>query len=207
MPRAYPPLRRGLDGLQRARSAERIDVGRRQAAVERSLRGALAQLGDQLASACDGIARGHDHRCRHDLLHSGCGSRPSVAQGWAITGFSRTPSLSISMRTVEPAFRHRGGSITKPTPAGVPVAMMVPGSKRERRRQVGDQLPAVGDHLLGRRVLAQVAVDPGADAEIVRIADLVGADQPRARSGRACPTTCPWSWSASLAASRAPTRR
>ena len=32
------------------------------------------------------------------------------------------------MRTVEPGDRQRGGSITKPTPAGVPVAMIVPGS-------------------------------------------------------------------------------
>ena len=36
---------------------------------------------------------------------------------------------SISIRTCMPGSRQRGGSITKPTPAGVPVAMIVPGSR------------------------------------------------------------------------------
>src|SRR4051812_9927841 len=53
------------------------------------------------------------------------------------------------------------------------------GQQRERGRQVGDELPAVGDHLLGRRVLAQIAVDPCTDREIVWIADLIRTDQPR----------------------------
>src|SRR4051812_12825944 len=53
------------------------------------------------------------------------------------------------------------------------------GQQWERGRKVGDELPAVGDHLLGRRVLTQITVDPGTDGEIVRIADLISGDQPR----------------------------
>src|SRR3954463_13588971 len=52
------------------------------------------------------------------------------------------------------------------------------GQQRERGRQVGDELPAVGDHLLGRRVLTKIAINPGADGEIVWVADLIGSHQP-----------------------------
>src|SRR5512141_331777 len=45
------------------------------------------------------------------------------------------------------------------------------GQQREGRREVGDQFPAVGDHLLGRCVLTELTVDPGADAEVVRVTD------------------------------------
>lgn len=38
----------------------------------------------------------------------------------------RLPMPSISQRTVSPGFRNCGGSMPMPTPAGVPVAMMVP---------------------------------------------------------------------------------
>src|SRR4029078_11983967 len=82
--------------------------------------------------ACDGFPRRrpessgrHLHGGGLDQSPHGCQARP---HGWAITGFSRSPSLSISMRTVDPASRQRGGSIANPTPAGAPVAMIVPGN-------------------------------------------------------------------------------
>ena len=46
----------------------------------------------------------------------------------ATTGFSSVPTRSISMRTTSPATSQRGGSKPIPTPAGVPVEMMSPGS-------------------------------------------------------------------------------
>ena len=52
--------------------------------------------------------------------------------------------------------------------------------ERERRRQVLDLRPAVVDQVARVRVLAQLVVDPGADRERVRIADLVRRHQPRA---------------------------
>ena len=42
------------------------------------------------------------------------------------TGLVRLPMPSISQRTVSPGLRNCGGSMPMPTPAGVPVAMMVP---------------------------------------------------------------------------------
>ena len=57
MPEGVAAVARGLDGLQRSGATQRVDVGLRQAPVERGLRGALAQLGDQLAGAGGGIAR------------------------------------------------------------------------------------------------------------------------------------------------------
>src|SRR5919108_4046193 len=45
---------------------------------------------------------------------------------------------------------------------------------------VPDQVAHAEDHVLGGAVLAQLAVDPGPQAESLRVADLVGGDQPRA---------------------------
>ena len=42
------------------------------------------------------------------------------------TRFSRTPIPSISQRTRSPSARYLGGSKPMPTPAGVPIAMIVP---------------------------------------------------------------------------------
>ena len=46
-----------------------------------------------------------------------------------MTGFSRTPTPSTSIRTASPATNHFGGSKLAPTPAGVPVETTSPGSR------------------------------------------------------------------------------
>src|SRR6185436_16080836 len=45
------------------------------------------------------------------------------------TGFRKTPIFSISTSTTSPSFKKIGGVRLKPTPSGVPVAMMSPASK------------------------------------------------------------------------------
>lgn len=61
---------------------------------------------------------------------------PSKAAGRAPqasrTGFSSVPSPVISIRTVSPGTRNTGGFRVKPTPAGVPVAIMSPGPRVRR---------------------------------------------------------------------------
>ncbi len=47
----------------------------------------------------------------------------------AMTGFSSTPIRSISMRTTSPGRKKRCGEAAMPTPAGVPVETMSPGSR------------------------------------------------------------------------------
>src|SRR5580658_9488851 len=62
---------------------------------------------------------GHRRRClRYDLS-----SYASIT-----TGLTSSPIPSTCTRTWSPAFNHRGGVRAKPTPAGVPVEMMSPGS-------------------------------------------------------------------------------
>src|SRR5580704_6525691 len=54
---------------------------------------------------------------------------PTRWGGWpCTTGLTSSPIPSMAIRTVSPAARKRGGSKPAPTPAGVPVAMTVPGS-------------------------------------------------------------------------------
>ena len=76
----------------------------------------------------------------------------------------------------------RRGSAAAPSrtrrPAGVPVAMMVPGSSVNAvdRCAISSQQLVIISLVL--RVLSQVVVDPRADPEVVRIGDLVGGHQP-----------------------------
>ncbi len=53
----------------------------------------------------------------------------AVPSGSAMTRFSISPSLAMVIFTTSPAFSHLGGFIAAPTPPGVPVEMMSPGSK------------------------------------------------------------------------------
>lgn len=55
-------------------------------------------------------------------------SRTSSAPLVQVTGFRNLPSFSISISTTSPDRRNFGGSKPMPTPSGVPVAMMSPGS-------------------------------------------------------------------------------
>src|SRR5688572_25837214 len=64
-------------------------------------------------------------------------------------------------------------------PAGRARGDDVAGLQGEGRRQVLDHLPAVEDELVGGRVLTEVVADPGAQAEAVRVAELVGGHEPR----------------------------
>ena len=93
------------------------------------------------------------------------------------------PMPSISMRTTSPARSQRGGLKPMPTPAGVPVAMMSPGSSVMPREQVSIKRRDVEDHVARRRVLAQLGLgagrrDPAAHARVARI-ELVGGHDPR----------------------------
>ena len=76
------------------------------------------------------------------------------------------PSMAHS--TVSPDWRNLGGSKPMPTPAGVPVAMMVPGSS---------VIPPVSSSRIGIGLLPQLAVDPAGDLQRRGIGDLVGGDQ------------------------------
>src|SRR5580698_10113714 len=51
------------------------------------------------------------------------------------------------------------------------------GLERERRREVLDHLGAAEDQVGGRRVLAQLAIDPGTDPELSGVTDLVSGHQ------------------------------
>src|SRR6516225_768816 len=65
-------------------------------------------------------------------IESNLAGREKKADGHppaATTGFRSTPSFSISTSTTSPGLRNTGGLRNAPTPSGVPVAMMSPGSK------------------------------------------------------------------------------
>src|SRR5690606_32932169 len=76
---------------------------------------------DALMNACDGLLHGHP------------GKPPFIRQIGSsdqtfLTRFSMEPILSITTRTTSPSFMNTCGSRAKPTPPGVPVRMMSPGS-------------------------------------------------------------------------------
>ena len=59
------------------------------------------------------------------------GTKPNPASGRygsATTGFTNSPIPSTRTATSSPGFSQRGGLRAKPTPGGVPVAMISPGS-------------------------------------------------------------------------------
>ena len=94
------------------------------------------------------------------------------------TGLLSVPMPSIWMRTRSPRRRNLGGSKPMPTPdrraGGDDVARV----ERDAGRDGRDQGRDVEDQVLGRRVLAQLVVDPAAHAG-VRAVELVGAGEPR----------------------------
>ena len=66
-----------------------------------------------------------------------------------------------------------------PTPAGVPVETMSPGTRVISLREVGDELGDAEDQVLGARVLHPLAVEVEGDPDRRGVADLVGGDQRR----------------------------
>ena len=83
---------------------------------------------------------------------------------------------SISTRTTSPTFSSPSGNgwRTAPIAGGRAGGDDVAGLERERLGEVRDLLEAVEDHLAGVAVLAQLVVDVRPDAEVVRVAELVG---------------------------------
>ena len=88
---------------------------------------------------------------------------------------------SISTRTVSPTFSSPSGKRLAhgADPGRCTGGDHVAGLERERLREVGDLLKAAVDHLARVAVLAQLVVDPGLDLKRVRVAELVGGDDPR----------------------------
>src|SRR3546814_9574047 len=68
-----------------------------------------------------GVGTGHD-------LPEANGFRHDAGLQTATTGLRRVPIFSISHSTTSPGHRNSCGSRPAPTPAGVPVAMISPGS-------------------------------------------------------------------------------
>ena len=109
--------------------------------------------------------------------------RGAVAQGLGstTTGFSRVPTrvdLDADDVTVDEPPR---GVEAHPDPGRRPRRDDVTGLEGEDGRQVLDLLPAREDHVVGRRVLAQFPVDPGAQAEAMGVTDLVRRHEPGPR--------------------------
>ena len=65
---------------------------------------------------------------RRSCLAVGSHETAQATLGSATTGFVSVPMPSMVIETSSPGFSSRGGSKYRPTPAGVPVAMIVPGS-------------------------------------------------------------------------------
>ena len=96
---------------------------------------------------------------------------------------------SISQRTRSPGSRKTGGSRKTPTPDGVPVAMMSPGSRVIERLMDSIELGDAPDHV-GRGAVLHEHLEPGvragardpprAQAKGLGVGDLVGGDEDRA---------------------------
>ena len=71
------------------------------------------------------------------------------------------------------------GSIDRPTPRGVPVRIRSPGASVHVSREKSTTLAAAEDQVGRPAVLAQLAVDPRAQREVLRVRDLVGGRDPR----------------------------
>ena len=82
----------------------------------------MSSLAERLRAMQQGTAEGRRPTYGNQSRPTGSGGAPCT------TGFDSSPIPSIAMRTVSPSARNRGGSNPAPTPAGVPVAMRVPGS-------------------------------------------------------------------------------
>ena len=92
------------------------------------------------------------------------------------------------MVTVSPGLSQRLGLRPRPTPGGVPVETMSPGSRGVMEERYSIELRNFEDEFAGVGVLQDFAVDGKADVESVGIGDFVGGDDggtERAESGEA----------------------
>ena len=102
------------------------------------------------------------------LLRPRAPASPVVICSWT-TSFSIAPRPSISTRTRSPGFSHGRPSIAAAMPDGRAGGDHVARLERARLREDLDLPEAVEDQLVGVGLLAQLAVDVGADAERVRV--------------------------------------
>ena len=86
----------------------------------------------------------------------------------------------MAILTRSPEARNFGGSIAMPTPLGVPVRIRSPGASVQVCSDEVDELLAAEDQIRGARVLAQLAVDPGLQAQVAGVGQLVDGRHPGA---------------------------
>ena len=80
-----------------------------------------------------------------------------------------TPTPSTPASTTSPGHSHSCGVLPAPTPSGVPVAMMSPGSSVMPGRDVGDQNRDVEDHVSGVGILLHDAVLGQPQPQLMRV--------------------------------------
>ena len=83
---------------------------------------------------------------------------------YSTTGFFSVPIPSITHSTTSPGLRNLGGSKPIPTPAGVPVAMMVPAFRVMPAAQLTDHFCDPVNELFRVGILAQLSVDTGLES-------------------------------------------
>ena len=84
----------------------------------------------------------------------------------------KVPMPSMVVSITSPGWRNSGGVRAKPTPAGVPVAMMSPGSS-VRGRPLGDDRRDIEKHVRRRVFLLDGAIHREAQGERLRIGNLI----------------------------------
>ena len=106
-------------------------------------------------------------------------SSSAVTPYAATTRFRRTPIPSTSVSITSPTWSHSCGVRPMPTPSGVPVEMMSPGSSVQPQREHLDRLVDREDHVGGVAVLLLDTVDAKLDRFALRVAEFVGRDDDR----------------------------
>ena len=109
--------------------------------------------------------------------------------------------------TSSPGFSQTLGSRAPPTPAGVPVETMSPGSSVIRLERWATSCRDREDQVGGGRLLHPLAVEVERDPDRVGGPGLVGSDDRRARRARRRRRPCPASTAGSRTAGRAPRGR
>ncbi len=85
----------------------------------------------------------------------------------------------MAILTRSPELRNRGGSKCHPDAVGSAGEDQVTRAQRACLGDEVDQLPTAEDQVRGAAVLAQLAVDPGAQSQVTGVGDLVGGGHPR----------------------------
>ena len=107
------------------------------------------------------------------------GARPTPLEALLTQPSARSPpDPRFRSAPRSPDCRNCGGSIPIPTPLGVPVRIRSPGTSVHVSRDEPDELLATEDQIRGAAVLAQLPVDPGPQAQVLRLLDLVDRGDP-----------------------------